>query len=415
MSPLIQSRFLIPRLLRTGWERLKDDLRHGRALFTEQVPCHPAFAGQAGLSDPGGDSLSQMGVWPWFGNAGTSSFGEERSSLGGGSAGRGNPYPPDLGAAPTESVPFYHHPVLLREIMDLLQPGEGKVFLDVTLGGGGHSEGFLMRGARVVAMDQDPVAIAHATSRLRGFAQSFCALRGNFRSFPELLTEIGVGKFDGILADLGISSRQLDDPAKGFSFQQDGPLDLRMNPDGPPPASELVNHAGQEDLERILIEFGEEPQARRIARAIVQRRAVKPILTTLQLAEVVASVCHRKGHRHPATLTFQALRIAVNDELGALVDLLEAAPHWLKPGGRLAIMSFHSLEDRLVKRAFQRLSAKEVDRPEWPAPRPNPDYCLTALTRKPVEPGPEEVAANPRSRSARLRVAERIPEQEGVR
>jgi len=298
--------------------------------------------------------------------------------------------------------------------MAFLQPAEGRRFLDVTLGGGGHSEGMLSRGASVVALDQDPVAIAHATSRLRGFAHNFCALRGNFRDFPEILAEIGVGKFDGILADLGISSKQLDDPAKGFSFQHDGPLDLRMNPDGPQPASELVNGLPQDELQRILIEYGEEPQARRIARAIVQRRAQKPILTTLQLADVVSSVCPRKGHRHPATLTFQALRIAVNDELGALVDFLEAAPQWLKPGGRLAVMSFHSLEDRLVKRAFQRLSAREVDRPEWPAPRPNPEYCLNVLTRKPVEPTEAEVKANPRSRSARLRVAERIADAGGA-
>ncbi len=298
--------------------------------------------------------------------------------------------------------------------MTFLQPVEGRRFLDVTLGGGGHSEAMLSRGAHVVALDQDPVAIAHATSRLRGFAQNFCALRGNFRDFPEMLTEIGVGKFDGILADLGISSRQLDDPAKGFSFQHDGPLDLRMNPDGPQPAHELVNSLPEEDLWRILIDYGEEPHARRIARAIVKRRAVKPILTTLDLADIVSGVCPRKGHRHPATLTFQALRIAVNDEMGALVDFLDAAPKWLKPGGRLAIISFHSLEDRLVKRAFQRLSAREVDRPEWPAPRPNPDYCLQVITRKPVEPGEAEIKANPRSRSARLRVAERIAEPGGA-
>jgi 16S rRNA (cytosine1402-N4)-methyltransferase len=253
------------------------------------------------------------------------------------------------------------------------------------------------------------VAIAYATSRLRAHAGRFCAIRGNFRDFPELLSEIGVASFDIILADIGVSSWQLDDASKGFSFMHDGPLDLRMDPDGPETAADLINELPAEELERIFFEYGEEPHSRRIARAIVKERALKPILTTLELARVVESVSPRKNHRHPATLVFQALRIRVNDELGALEDFLKAAPLWLKPGGRLGIISFHSLEDRIVKRAFQHYATEYLDRPEWPEPRKNPDHLLRVLTRKPVEATAEETKANPRSRSARLRVAERLP------
>ena len=183
-----------------------------------------------------------------------------------------------------------------------------------------------------------------------------------------------------------------------------------MNPDGPETAADLIRTLDAEELERIFIEYGEEPHARRIARAIVKERATKPILTTLELARVVETVSPRKSHRHPATLVFQALRIRVNDELGALEDFLKSAPLWLKPGGRLGIISFHSLEDRIVKRAFQHYATEFIDRPEWPQPKRNPDHLLRLLTRKPVEPTAEEIQANPRSRSARLRVAERLPQ-----
>lgn len=293
--------------------------------------------------------------------------------------------------------------------MDFFQPGPSSFCLDATLGGGGHSEAMLQRGARLVSLDQDPVAIAHATSRLRGFAQQFCALRGNFRNFPELLSEIGISQFDCILADIGVSSKQLDDASKGFSFMHDGPLDLRMNPDGPLTAADIVNTWSEAELMRIFFEYGEEPMSRRIARGLVQARSVKAINTTLELANAVEKVSPRKGPRHPATLVFQALRIAVNDELGALQDFLKAAPAWLKPGGKLAIISFHSLEDRIVKRSFQNYASEFIDRPEWPQPRRNPDHCLRILTRKPVEPSAAEIERNPRSRSARLRVAEKLP------
>ena len=351
---------------------------------------------------------SQMAMWPWAGaiDGDGNPFPNKRFSLGS-SRGGGTPSP-EMPSSNDEPVPFYHEPVLLEPIINFLNPTPGAWFFDATLGGGGHTEALLKKGANVVAMDQDPVAIAHAKARLRGYCDRFSVLRGNFRNFEEVLGEIGIRQFDGILADIGVSSKQLDDVSKGFSFMHDGPLDLRMDPDGPQTAADLVNTLSEEDLVRIFFEYGEEPKARRIARGIVQARAHKSIRTTLELAAIVEKASPRTGKRHPATLVFQALRIAVNDELGALQDLLKAAPAWLKPGGKLAIISFHSLEDRIVKRAFQNYATAELDRPEWPAPRPNPDFCLRLLTRKPVEASPEELQANPRSRSARLRVAERL-------
>ncbi|MDB6073637.1 MAG: Ribosomal small subunit methyltransferase [Verrucomicrobiaceae bacterium] len=349
---------------------------------------------------------SQMAFWPWLGTERGAPM-NERLSIG--SPRNGGPNPPEMSPSPdADGLPFYHEPVLLRQVVEYLRPTLGSWFFDATLGGGGHTEALLQAGANVVAMDQDPVAIAHATSRLRAYAGRFSVLRGNFRHFEEVLGEIGIRQFDGILADIGVSSKQLDDVSKGFSFMHDGPLDLRMDPDGPQTAADLVNTLSEEDLMRMFFDYGEEPKSRRIARGIVQARAVKSIRTTLELAQIVEKASPRTGKRHPATLVFQALRIAVNDELGALQDFLKVAPKWLKPGGRLAIISFHSLEDRIVKHTFQKYATAELDRPEWPAPRPNPDFCLRLLTRKPLEATPEELQANPRARSARLRVAERI-------
>ena len=350
---------------------------------------------------------SQMAMWPWLGCAGNEGTDDVRRALNSRrGTGSGPQEPP---SSPDDDLPFYHVPVLLKEVIHFLRPGPGGLFFDATLGGGGHSEALLQAGASVVAMDQDPVAIAHARTRLRAHAERFRVLRGKFRHFEEVLGEIGVKQFDGILADIGVSSKQLDDVSKGFSFMHDGPLDLRMDPDGPQTAADLVNTLSEEDLVRIFFEYGEEPKARRIARGIVQARAGKSIRTTLELAQIIEKASPRTGKRHPATLVFQALRIAVNDELGALQDFLKVAPKWLKAGGRLALISFHSLEDRIVKRSFQHYATANLDRPEWPAPRPNPDFCLHLLTRKPVEATPEETQQNPRARSARLRVAERLP------
>ena len=316
--------------------------------------------------------------------------------------------PRDLASMSSARLPFAHEPVLLQEVLDALKPAPGKLVFDGTLGGGGHAEALLERGVQLVAMDQDPHAIAHSSERLAQYGERLCILRGNFRNFPRILAETGVSGFDGMLVDLGVSSHQLDEPSRGFSFQKDGPLDLRMDPEQPRTAADLVASASEQELARIFSEYGEEPQARRLARAIVNARGKTPIKTTAELAEVISNTIGRKGKRHPATLVFQALRIAVNDELAALLQFLEAAPRWLKPGGRLAVISFHSLEDRIVKQAFHRLSTPFLDRPEWPAPRPNPDFCMRLVQRKPVEPGAEELGRNPRARSAKLRVAEKM-------
>ncbi len=308
----------------------------------------------------------------------------------------------------SRNLPFYHAPVLLAEVIELLQPAPGKLMFDGTLGGGGHSEALLQHGARVVAMDQDVNALKHATERLKPYAAQFCALRGNFRHFPQIVEETGVSGFDGMLVDIGVSSHQLDDAARGFSFMRDGPLDLRMDTDSPRTAADLVNTADEAELMRIFFDYGEEPNARRIARAIIKARTAHRIKTTLQFADIVAAASPKRGKRHPATLVFQALRIAVNDELAALHDFLAAAPRWLKPGGRLAVISFHSLEDRIVKQTLQHLSAPFIDRPEWPEARKNPDCLLKLITRKPVQATAQEIELNPRARSAVLRVAERL-------
>lgn len=307
------------------------------------------------------------------------------------------------------NLPFYHLPVLLSEVIELLQPAPGKLFFDGTLGGGGHSEALLQHGARVVAMDQDPNALSHATERLKPYAAQFCALRGNFRHFPQIVEEVGVSGFDGMLVDIGVSSHQLDEASRGFSFMREGPLDLRMDTDGPRTAADLVNTADVHELTRIFREYGEEQNAWRIANAIVKARVARRIETTLQLADLVASVSPKRGKRNPATQVFQALRIAVNDELAALHDFLAAAPRWLKPGGRLAVISFHSLEDRIVKQTLAHLATPFLDRPEWPEPRKNPDCVLKLITRKPVQASEQETELNPRARSAVLRVAERLP------
>ena len=304
--------------------------------------------------------------------------------------------------------PFHHTTVLAQEAVDALQPAEGKVLVDATLGGGGHSERMLQAGATVWGIDQDPAARRAAKLRLAPYADRLHVLAGNFRHVATLLRSNGVESVDGVLADIGISSPQVDEPERGFSFMAEGPLDMRMDPTAPRSAADIVNSASEEELADILWQYGEERASRAIARRIVQQRAKAPITTTLQLADIISSVLPRKGKQHPATRSFQALRIAVNDELGALDALLENAISLLRRGGRLAIITFHSLEDRAVKRFFERVTRPEIDRPEWPAPRPNPEYAARLITRKPLTPGEAELSANPRSRSAKLRVIEKI-------
>ena len=276
----------------------------------------------------------------------------------------------------------------------------------LTLGGGGHSGALLAAGARVVALDRDHESLAHATARLARFGDAFRPVHGEFSKAAELSEVRSGAPYDGALLDLGVSSHQLETAERGFSFRHDGPLDMRMDPSSGDPASSIVNSASEGELTRIFREYGEEPQARRVARAIVAERGRHHFTRTGQLAAMIEKVLGRRGRTHPATRVFQALRIAVNDELGSLRLALETIPELLRAGARFAIITFHSLEDRAVKTFFRLGSERWLDRPEWPAPRPNPAWRFRDLTRKPLEPSAAELARNPRARSARLRAVE---------
>ncbi|MDQ3545312.1 MAG: 16S rRNA (cytosine(1402)-N(4))-methyltransferase RsmH [Verrucomicrobiota bacterium] len=302
----------------------------------------------------------------------------------------------------------YHRPVLATEAIELLAPRPGSLILDGTCGGGGHTEAILRTGADVLALDQDPDALEFAGARLTNFGRRVTLHRANFRDAGRVLDELGIAQIGGALLDLGVSSRQLENADRGFSLMRNGPLDMRMDPRRELTASEVVNSYTEEELRNIFRELGEEPAARRIASQIVKLRQETPFRETLALAKAIEKTVGRHGRRHPATQVFQALRMEVNDELGALAEGLLALTSRLEPGSRIAVITFHSLEDRIVKNFFRDRSREFLDRPEWPAPRPNPDYCLRLITSKPIEPDAVEQRANPRSRSAKLRVAERI-------
>lgn len=307
----------------------------------------------------------------------------------------------------SDRMDFYHEPIMGERILEALEPLEGKQVFDGTLGGGGHSRMVLENGGFVIGCDQDEAAIEHATKRLSGFEDRFLPVRGNFAEVDELLGRHGIDKVDAVVLDLGVSSRQLDDGTRGFSFREDAPLDMRMDNRSDLSAAVVVNEWSEDELIRIFREFGEERRARRVAAEIVKARAVSPIRTTGELAALVEKAVPRVSGKHPATRVFQAIRIAVNRELEVLEIALEKAVSVLSPGGVLAVITFHSLEDRIVKHFMRRRSVPEVDRPEWPEPRPNPDFAFTLPFRKAVVADPEEVARNPRSRSAKLRVAVR--------
>lgn len=303
-----------------------------------------------------------------------------------------------------------HLPVLLDEILAFFAPAPGFWIIDGTLGFGGHSERFLERGASVIGVDQDPEALGMAQERLAVHGDHFHPLAGNASQLTNLLaTHTNLpSQVDAILFDLGVSSWQLDQAHRGFSFQSEGPLDMRMDPSGTTTAADLVNGLEEAELAHLLWAFGEERASRRIARAIVNSRETQSLQTTKALADLVSRVSPKKSRIHPATRTFQALRIAVNRELEVLPEMLEQAMSLLKPGGKLAVISFHSLEDRIVKRFLRERSQAELDDPTWPSPKPNPHYQVD-LPHKWLKATEEEAAHNPRARSAKLRVAIRRP------
>jgi 16S rRNA (cytosine1402-N4)-methyltransferase len=305
---------------------------------------------------------------------------------------------------------FLHESVLATEVVLALRPEPGKLLLDGTLGGGGHSLLLLEKGAHVIGIDKDPRALAAARARLARFGEAFRAVRADFRDAKNVLDALGLAAVDGALVDLGVSSPQLDQAERGFSFSRPGPLDMRMGEEGEPLA-DLLRRIDERELARILHEYGEEPFARPVARAI--KRAVESgeALDTAALAGIVAGAIPRKAWPkkiHPATRTFQALRIAVNDELGALAQWLESLPAILAPGGRAAAISFHSLEDRMVKEKFRALTQACTCPPDLPVCACGAKVGFQAVTRKPVVAGDAEVAANPRARSAKLRVVEKL-------
>jgi 16S rRNA (cytosine1402-N4)-methyltransferase len=316
---------------------------------------------------------------------------------------------PGVSLEPIDKNSLYHVPVLGRQVMAFLRPGPGALFLDGTVGGGGHSRMILETGAEIVALDQDPEALAECRRRLAEFGNKVRFVQSNFCDARESVERLEEKRlFTGALLDLGVFSHQLDSAGRGFSFQQDGPLDMRMGPGVSQTAADAVNHLDAEELAGIFRNFGEEPAARRIAAHLVEARKSRPFETTLQLAEAIAQVVPRRGPRHPATRVFQALRIHVNDELGSLRRALQAIPGLLAPGGRFAVITFHSLEDRIVKVFFREQSREWIDRPEWPAPRRNPDRHFQLLTPHPITASVGEIRENPRARSAKLRVAEKL-------
>jgi 16S rRNA (cytosine1402-N4)-methyltransferase len=303
-----------------------------------------------------------------------------------------------------------HVPVLLPQVLSALAPAEGKTYIDATFGAGGYTHAILSAApsARVLAIDRDPAAISGGAELAAEFPQRLLLREGRFGALDRIAAEAGVSPADGVVLDVGVSSMQIDDPERGFSFQSDGPLDMRMSGSGPT-AADVVNTAEESHLADIFFHLGEERSARGIARRIVAARQEAPIVRTGELARLVARVLGREkiAGRHAATRTFQALRIFVNDELGELARALTAAERTLAPGGRLVVVTFHSLEDRLVKQFLKRRTASEaqVSRhlPVAPAAGPAPSFRF--VNQRPVSPTQDEIAANPRARSAKLRAA----------
>lgn len=310
---------------------------------------------------------------------------------------------------------FTHTPVLLRESIEALNIRPGGIYVDGTLGRAGHSKEIAQRltTGRLICIDRDGAAIDAAKERLAPWLDHVTLVRGNFSELADILQGCGVPAADGLLFDLGVSSPQLDDAARGFSYMHDAPLDMRMDTSAPLTACEIVNGWDEGRLRRILYDYGEERYAPAIARNILRARAERPIETTLELVEIIRSAMPAKALRekqHPAKRSFQAIRIAVNGELDALPPMVEAAAQALRPGGRLAVITFHSLEDRIIKRAMLEQAKGCTCPPEFPVCVCGNQPKLSILTRKPIVSGEAELADNPRARSAKLRVAERCGE-----
>ena len=309
---------------------------------------------------------------------------------------------------------FKHIPVLFHEIMDIMAPQPGEVFVDCTLGGGGHSGGFLERigpDGRLIGIDQDTNALAAAQQNLSAYDGRVTYVHSNYSHLDEILNTYAPAGVDGILFDIGVSSHQLDEKDRGFSYMQDAPLDMRMDQSRSMTARDVVNTYSEEELHRILKEYGEERWAKRIAKFIVEFRAKKPVETTGELVDIIKRAIP-KGAReegsHPAKRTFQAIRIEVNDELGVLERTIEVAVKHLRKGGRVGIISFHSLEDRIVKEKFRYLASDCICPPEMPFCQCDKVSEVKILTRKPVTATDEELEMNSRSKSAKFRAVEKI-------
>jgi len=306
-----------------------------------------------------------------------------------------------------------HTSVLVREIVDFVKPREPAVIIDATLGLGGHSEAILetYTDTRVIGIDQDPEAIAKATNRLFRFGERFTAVKSNFSTIKQVASDFNLDSVNGVIADLGVSSMQLESPERGFSFRSDGPLDMRMDPTSGETAADLLERLDEDDIANIIYRYGEERKSRRIAKLIVEKRDVgRPVQTTEELADLVERAVGRRGKEkiHPATRTFQAIRIAVNNELGIIEKFITDSVDLIRPNGVLCIITFHSLEDRIVKQTFQRLSGKCLCPPRIPRCVCGSVKKVEIVTRKPLTPTADEIIENPRSRSAKLRVCRKL-------
>lgn len=310
------------------------------------------------------------------------------------------------------AAPFPHVSVLLNEVIEAFAPVRLLTFIDGTVGAGGHAQALLENHPEIehyIAIDQDPDALIIAAERLKTWGDKVSFNRGNFSEFPAILKKYNIDKVDGMLVDLGVSSMQIDRAERGFSFSQEGPLDMRMDPSNPLTAAAIVNTWSESDLGRVFRDYGEEKQWRNAARAIVAGRLQKPIETTSELAAILNTVLYRNKKKgiNPLTLIFQALRIATNRELEQLETFLEVAVDSLNPKGRLAAISFHSLEDRLVKERFRFLASDKWETTGLGGIFRDKEPVIVPITRKPIVPDEPELLANPRSRSAKLRVAEK--------